>query len=405
MTESLTIGERVAWYRRRRGMSQEVLAGLVGRTADWLQKAENNRLELDRLSVIKALAGALDVPLSDLLGEPTLLDWNSESGTQTVPALRAALMDYSQLSPLLSTRQPDGDVLSADDLQRQVADIFTAYQASRFGYVTARLPQLLRNAIAASRTHDGPELQRVRGQLALCYQAAASVLTKLGEADLAWVAAERGLREAEAVGDLLVLGSLLRSVTHGLLATGQFAPAVSLVERASDVLRPELRSAGGPLLSVYGSLFLAGSMAASRNGDRATTRTFLDEAQRAADRQGADANHLWTAFGPTNVAIHRVNTAMELGDVQVALDLGPTLDTSGLPAERQVRHALDLARAYNQRNRVDDALAVVLNAEQIAPEQVRHHFLSRQLVLTWMRTQRTAPNSLLTGLVDRMKLG
>ncbi|WP_461120086.1 helix-turn-helix domain-containing protein [Saccharothrix stipae] len=405
MTESLTIGERVAWYRRRRGMSQEVLAGLVGRTADWLQKAENNRLELDRLSVIKALAKALDVPLSDLLGEPTLLDWTSESGTQTMPALRAALMDYSQLSPLLAPRQPREVVLSADDLQRQVGEIFTAYQASRFGYVTARLPQLLRNAIAASRTHDGADLQRVRGQLALCYQAAASVLTKLGEADLAWVAAERGLREAEAADDLLVLGSLLRSVAHGLLATGQFAPAVSLVERASDVLRPELQSAGGPLLSVYGSLFLAGAMAASRNGDRATTSAFLGEAQQAADRQGADANHLWTAFGPTNVAIHRVNTAMEFGDVQVALDLGPALDTSGLPAERQVRHALDLARAYNQRNRVDDALAVVLNAEQIAPEQVRHHFVSRQLVLMWMRTQRTAPNSLLTGLVNRMKLG
>lgn len=405
MTESLTIGERVAWYRRRRGMSQEALAGLVGRTADWLQKAENNRLELDRLSIIKALASALDVPLSDLLGEPTLLDWTSETGTQTVPALRAALMDYSQLSPLLATRQPHDVVLSADDLQREVGEIFTAYQASRFGYVTARLPQLLRKAIEASRTHDGADLQRVRGQLALCYQAAASVLTKLGEADLAWVAAERGLREAETAGDLLVLGSLLRSVTHGLLATGQFAPAVSLVERASGVLRPELRSGGGPLLSVYGSLFLAGAMAASRNGDRATTSAFLDEAQYAADRQGADANHLWTAFGPTNVTIHRVNTAMELGDVQVALDLGPALDTSGLPAERQVRHALDLARAYNQRNRAQDALAVILNAEQIAPEQVRHHFVSRQLVLTWMRTQRTAPNSLLTGLVNRMKLG
>jgi len=54
MTETLSIGERVAWYRRRRGMSQEVLAGLVGRTADWLGKVENGRIYLDRLSVIKA---------------------------------------------------------------------------------------------------------------------------------------------------------------------------------------------------------------------------------------------------------------------------------------------------------------------------------------------------------------
>lgn len=35
MTETISIGERVAWYRRGRGLSQEVLAGLVGRTPDW----------------------------------------------------------------------------------------------------------------------------------------------------------------------------------------------------------------------------------------------------------------------------------------------------------------------------------------------------------------------------------
>lgn len=56
-------------------------------------------------------------------------------------------------------------------------------------------------------------------------------------------------------------------------------------------------------------------------------------------------NYMWTAFGPTNVAIHQVNTAMEFGDVQIVLDIGPALDTSGLPTERRVRHALDVAPA------------------------------------------------------------
>ncbi|MEE3919325.1 hypothetical protein V2I01_16265 [Micromonospora sp. BRA006-A] len=31
---------------------------------------------------------------------------------------------------------------------------------------------------------------------------------------------------------------------------------------------------------------------------------------------------------------------------------------------------------------------MLLEAEQMAPEQVRHHFLSRQLALTWVRRQR-----------------
>lgn len=65
MTDEMTTGQRVAFYRRRRGMSQEVLAGLVGKTGEWLRKVETNRAELDRLSVIRAVAKALDVSLGD----------------------------------------------------------------------------------------------------------------------------------------------------------------------------------------------------------------------------------------------------------------------------------------------------------------------------------------------------
>jgi len=89
MTETMTIGERVALYRRRRGMAQVVLAGLVGRTEDWLSRVENNKIELDRLSVIRNLADALDITLADLVAEPALLDWTTDSGVRTVPALRA----------------------------------------------------------------------------------------------------------------------------------------------------------------------------------------------------------------------------------------------------------------------------------------------------------------------------
>jgi transcriptional regulator with XRE-family HTH domain len=404
MTEKLTIGERVAWYRRRRGMSQEVLAGLVGRTTDWLQKAENNRIELDRLSVIRVLAQALDVSIADLIGEPILLDWTADSRTQTVPALRAALMDYSQLSPLLADASALPEPPSLDQLGQRVGAIFDSYQQSRFGYVTAQAPALLSDAVAATRTAESPETARAHELLAFSYQAAASVLTKLGEADLAWIAAERGLAAAQNSDNLVVTGSLFRSVAHTLLATGRYRPAIELVDQAAGVLGTELGRADGRMLSVYGSLFLTGAMAASRAEDRSATQGFLQEAQEAADRLGQDANHVWTAFGPTNVAIHRVNTAMELGDVQIALDLGPTVDTADLPTERRVRHALELARAYSARNLRDEGLAVLLEAERIAPEQVRHHFISRQLVLTWMRQLRRKPDLELAGLAARLHL-
>jgi len=118
------------------------------------------------------------------------------------------------------------------------------------------------------------------------------------------VRARAGRRAAG--GQPVLLGSLFRSVAHALHATGRFRGGVDLIEAAADVLQPHLSSrADDALLSVYGSLFLTGAVAASRADDRRTT-AFLTEAQDGATRLGRDANAMWTAFGPTNVAIHRL---------------------------------------------------------------------------------------------------
>lgn len=403
MTENLTIGERVAWYRRRRGLSQEVLAGLVGRTTDWLSKAENNRIELDRLSVITSLAEALDVSLGDLLAEPTLMEWSNDSGRRTVLALREALMDYKQLTPLLGP-PPDDEPPALKDLRTNVKEILDAYQASRYGFATRRLPLVLADALAASRAYSGHRREEAHALLALTYQGAAMVLGKVGESELAWIAADRGLAAAQYSGQSAVTGSLFRAVTHCLLATGRFTPAVQLVNDAAAVMQPGLGTANDEYLSVYGTLFLAGAMAAARAEDRETTRSFLREADEAAQRLGTDANHLWTAFGPTNVAIHRVATAGELGDIQIAADLGQRIDTSDLPVERRVRHSLEVARALSAWNRTDEALAILLDAEQTAPEQVRHHYLSRELVIGWIRGTRRRPSQPVADLARRLRV-
>jgi hypothetical protein len=66
---------------------------------------------------------------------------------------------------------------------------------------------------------------------------------------------------------------------------------------------------------------------------------------------GGDRNDLQTAFGPTNVAIHRVTVAVELGDAGDALHRGNEVDVSGLPdefSERRSSLLIELARAYGQ---------------------------------------------------------
>ena len=343
LADTLSVGERIAWYRQRCGMSQEVLAGLVGRTADWLSKIENNRTSLDRLSVLQSLASTLDVRIGDLIGEPLLLDWSAEGGRSTVPALRAALMDYRQITPRLGRAQTVPP-FELDALARDMGQVWDAYQDSRYGYVTSLLPSLLAKAQSADRAYTGERRERTKSLLAMTYQAAAMILIKLGEADLAWIAADRGLAAAQDSENPVVVGSLFRSVTHSLLSNGRYAEAVQLTQDAATYLQPGLAKTTPEYLSIYGTLFLAGSMAAARNKDRATTRTFLAEADDSARRLGTDTNHLWTAFGPTNVTIHRVSTAVELGDLQIAVDLGPRLDVSALPVERRIRHRIEVAR-------------------------------------------------------------
>lgn len=64
---------------------------------------------------------------------------------------------------------------------------------------------------------------------------------------------------------------------------------------------------------MYGSLMLKGAVGAASLGDHRTARDFLEEAGRAADRTG-DRNDFRLAFGPKNIAIHRVWLSLELGD-------------------------------------------------------------------------------------------
>jgi hypothetical protein len=62
-----------------------------------------------------------------------------------------------------------------------------------------------------------------------------------------------------------------------------------------------------------------------------------------------------------------------------------------MPIERRVRHAMETARALSAWNRTEEALTTLLDAEKLAPEQVRHHAISRQLVQSWMRRGRGRP--------------
>src|SRR5262249_38798236 len=206
---------------------------------------------------------------------------------------------------------------------------------------------------------------------------------------------------AEVADSPAVRGSLIRSVAFALLSTNRLEPAMRLVESGAEYLEGEI-AGDNTNLSVYGMLFLAGSMAAARFGDGSKTADYLDEANNAAQRLGGNANHLWTAFGPTNVAIHPVNTAAELGDNQTLLGWGITLKTDAVPAERRARYLMDVARTHSLIGNREDALGAIIAAERIAPEQVRQHYLSRKVVAALIRSAPGKPSIELDKLARRV---
>jgi hypothetical protein len=117
----------------------------------------------------------------------------------------------------------------------------------------------------------------------------------------------------------------------------------------------------------------------------------LDEASALADMVGEDGNFAWTAFGATNVGIHRVSVAAELGNPAAALRAAESVELDCLPAGLKSRRAqmhLDLAWAETQRKRDADAVLHLLEAERVAPESVRYNVIVRELVRAMLTRQK-----------------
>jgi hypothetical protein len=194
---------------------------------------------------------------------------------------------------------------------------------------------------------------------------------------------------AQQAADALAAAGCARVLAAALLSAGQDRKAKELCLNLATPLQGQLGVASPTHLSVYGSLLLKASVATSRLGERADTQELLAEAERAAQRLGRDANCMWTAFGPTNVGVHRVAASVELGDGGTAVEHAKQIRPTRLPSlERRAQCLVDIARGYGQWGRTSEATKVLLAAEQVAPEEVRVHPTVRSLVLELLHQRR-----------------
>jgi hypothetical protein len=268
-----------------------------------------------------------------------------------------------------------------------VAQAKRDYQACRYSEVTRELPELLARLQAACAVLEDPARLQACTLSAEAYHVAASVLLKAGDQGLGWLAADRSMQAARASEDPVTIASSARIVTHAMMNSGHLRAAATTASTLAASFDHEVGSHNAESLSVYGSLLLRGAVAAAQHEDRHTANELLTEAEDAGERLGLDANLRWTAFGPTNAKLHRVNIAVSLGDAGTAIDVARTVDLDNIDVtERKATFLVDTARAFQQRGEHERAYLALRAAQQLAPEEITSRPAVHDIVQELMTT-------------------
>jgi transcriptional regulator with XRE-family HTH domain len=322
-----------------------------------------------------AAAGLFSAVLADLP--------DSGAPLEGVEAFAAALAGYPDVPGGL----PDSTRFNIPALAASVASAKRNYQACHYSTVIETLPGLLSDLRAAGETIQGDARLQVQALSAEAHHVAASILLKLDDEGLAWLAADRSMQAAQLSEDPVTVASSARIITHALMDDGHFGAATATASRFAARLDRDIDQHNPDSLSVYGSLLLRGAVAAGQRNDRGAVATMLDEAEGAGKRLGGDYNHRWTAFGPTNVQLHRVNISTFLGDAGQAIAEARRIELDRIPiTERKAALLIDTSRALHQWGKHEKAYEILRAAEQLAPEEVSArpavHRLLRDLLAT-----------------------
>lgn len=342
--ETLFIGAQVAYWRRRRGKSQRVLADLAGMSQPYLSQIETGSRPVERRATLVALAQALDVSVADLTGQP---------GDPTDPARAAAAAHVPAIRDALIRRE----VGELTEPRYDVLPVMEAGGAYDFATVAPTLPNLLGGLRG--------------GDLVQVAHVGVYTLKHLGYPDLARDAARLAVAEARELGAPAWIGiaEFIR-----ILAMPPEMPGAPtrLAQRVADEIQPHIGDPG--VRQAYGMLHLHAALRAAvdRRGDVA--RDHLREADEAAESMG-EPEHLGLArfaFGPTNVGFWTVAVQTELGEPQLALEAADHVAPGRIPlANRQAPYFADVATALAGIGRDDEAIASFLRAEAVGPQWFR----------------------------------
>lgn len=393
----LSVGERIRAYRENRGLTRRELAELVGRSEPWLYLIERGQRQPARYSDLTTLAGVLQVTVADLIGRQEAA--RPEHGVDALGPLRDLLALPDSLAPALPEPVP------LAELRDDVDQLDKLAWASRLDDVAPVLPGLLIRARSAARQMDGDERLAAHGLLAQVYRVVSAVAKRHGDLGHARIAVERAWRAAEESQDPVMRALAARVLAAFLLQEGRAAEARQVAVQAMTALGPRAGLTSERAVAAWGSLVLAAAIAEARLGNAQAAAELLEAADDGA--AGLLDNHAnWTTYGSTNVSIHRMSAAVDLGQPDEVLRVAGAVPVETLPrelAERRARYYIDLARAHAIRGRQADVVETLMRADRAMPGELRRHVAVREIVRDSLRRQRRrGPDSDVARLARRL---
>lgn len=387
------IGASVRKARRYQGLTLEQLAGRIGRSKGWLSMVENGVLALEKRGDIAAIADALEIDAADLIGRPF------PAFTRAVPdlaAMRDALLENSIGDPAAPAAKPLTQLAA-----QEMPALRENWRDGRYQDQAAGLGPLL----ADLHAHASGGRKRADA-LALLTEAAVyakDLAKEMGDADLAWIAAERATQAAAIHG-----GAVTRGMAAWAMAvarpTATRSRALLAAGPNADAIKADLEREDDPLgWQVYGMLRLTAALAAHLTGDSDQSAAQHAEASRVAARIG-ELPGRWEAFGPANAALWGVSLLNEAGEPGRAMEASKAVDPADLiSAARRSALRLERGRALTMLGKRDDAIAELHDAERASPLRFRCDATARELVGTMLeRSRQQAGGRELRGMAWRM---
>ena len=376
-------GTRIAEQRKLRRLTQRQLADRIPYSYSLVTQVECGARPATA-DFVAAVSRALDCDVTVLTGQPYVTELQRDRLAELVRPIRESLDLYDLgPNPDLTTRSADVLITAADQLCEEV-------RATHLRKAAQALPGLI-----AELTHTAwstPSTEHWQA-LASLYRTAHDVSVKLGYYDLSAVALDRMDWAAQRASDpcLAAVRQYMRALVY--FREGEYRIGQRLIASGHTVVGQagESREA----LAVAGQLHLGGSVIAARAKDATGAGRHIAEARRIAQRIGDASDVHWLSFGPTNVSLHKMSAAVEMGQYDAALTQARKIKLpTGLAISRRAHFLIDQARTEMETGHTDGALTSLLEARRLAPEQTRYHPAARETITGLVHLSRRTPDTL-----------